>query len=42
MLLRLASIGPLRSIMDNIGNGIRRGPAQEVLFSAFALNGFWK
>jgi len=28
MLLRLASVGPLRSIMDNVGNGIRRGPAQ--------------
>ena len=27
MLLRLASVGPLRSIMDNVGNGIR-GPAQ--------------
>jgi hypothetical protein len=35
MLLRLASVGPLRSIMDNVGNGIRRGPAFEVLFSAF-------
>ncbi len=23
MLLRLASVGPLRSIMDNVGNGIR-------------------
>jgi LacI family transcriptional regulator len=24
MLLRLASVGPLRSIMDNVGNGIRK------------------
>jgi len=28
MLLRLASVGPLRSIMDNVGNGIGRGLAR--------------
>jgi hypothetical protein len=37
MLLRLASVGPLRSIMDNVGNGIRREPAFEVLFSASSI-----
>jgi len=37
MLLRLASVGPLRSITDNVGNGIRRGPAFAVLFCAFAF-----
>jgi hypothetical protein len=37
MLLRLASVGPLRSIMDNVGNGIRRGPALEVRSSALLV-----
>jgi hypothetical protein len=31
-------VGPLRSIMDNVGNGIRRGPAFEVLFSASSIS----
>ena len=33
-----AAVGPLRSIMDNVGNGIRRGPACEVLFSASSIS----